>query len=173
MGFTFHKEYTCCPSTDSVTVLNMCRLLHLIWKVSYPYSCLFIRTVLSHITLINPTSSLHSQIAINKHKAFVRFGLTHVVASNVCVWFLTTIMETSEDLRNMKDRWDETLTTAASNETVTRMPTTALRTPFSTSCLACGPGASIIADTSGSSVYNHSKSRCYRVRLDVMYIKLA
>ena len=34
---------------------------------------------------------------VNKHKAFVRFGLTHIVATNICIWALATVIEIDED----------------------------------------------------------------------------
>lgn len=37
------------------------------------------------------------QIVVNKHKAFVRFGLTHIIATNICIWALATVVETAED----------------------------------------------------------------------------
>ena len=36
---------------------------------------------------------------MNKHKGFVRFGLTHIIATNICVWALAVITETAEDFR--------------------------------------------------------------------------
>ena len=33
------------------------------------------------------------------HKAFVRFGMVHIAASNLCVWAYTSILETAEDVR--------------------------------------------------------------------------
>ena len=33
------------------------------------------------------------------HKAFVRIGLVHIAASNLCVWAYTSILETSEEVR--------------------------------------------------------------------------
>ena len=33
------------------------------------------------------------------HKAFVRFGLVHIAATNLCVWAYTSILETSEEVR--------------------------------------------------------------------------
>jgi hypothetical protein len=37
------------------------------------------------------------RIVINKHKAFVRFGLTHIIATNICIWALATVIEIDED----------------------------------------------------------------------------
>ena len=38
-------------------------------------------------------------MVVNKHKGFVRFGLTHIIATNICIWALATITETAEDFR--------------------------------------------------------------------------
>ena len=44
------------------------------------------------------------QVVINIHKAFVRFGLVHIVATNLCVWAYTSILETSEDFRIQSEK---------------------------------------------------------------------
>jgi hypothetical protein len=36
---------------------------------------------------------------IDKNKASVRFGLMHLLATNLCVWFVTAVTETAEDYR--------------------------------------------------------------------------
>lgn len=40
-----------------------------------------------------------SQLVIDKNKASVRFGLMHLLATNLCVWFVTAVTETAEDYR--------------------------------------------------------------------------
>ena len=37
------------------------------------------------------------QIVVNVHKAVVRFGFMHMVATNVCVWIASTVAETQVD----------------------------------------------------------------------------
>ena len=39
------------------------------------------------------------QLVIDKNKAAVRFGLMHLLATNLCVWFVTAVTETAEDYR--------------------------------------------------------------------------
>ncbi|XP_041358724.1 proton channel OtopLc-like isoform X2 [Gigantopelta aegis] len=39
------------------------------------------------------------KLVIDKNKASVRFGLMHLLAANMCVWFVTAVTETSEDFR--------------------------------------------------------------------------
>ncbi|KAL8589901.1 hypothetical protein ACOMHN_023988 [Nucella lapillus] len=39
------------------------------------------------------------KLVIDKNKASVRFGLMHLLATNLCVWFVTAVTETSEDYR--------------------------------------------------------------------------
>ena len=39
------------------------------------------------------------QLVIDKNKASVRFGLMHLLATNLCVWFVTAITETAEDYK--------------------------------------------------------------------------
>ena len=46
-------------------------------------------------------------MVIKKHKAFVRFGLVHVVATNICVWILTIILETSEEWKEEMEEGGE------------------------------------------------------------------
>ncbi|KAK6172603.1 hypothetical protein SNE40_016226 [Patella caerulea] len=41
------------------------------------------------------------KLVIDKHKAAVRFGLMHLLATNICVWLVTAIMETSEDYNQL------------------------------------------------------------------------
>jgi uncharacterized membrane protein len=40
-----------------------------------------------------------SQLVINKQKPFVRFGMMHLMATNICVLIVTAVMETNEDYR--------------------------------------------------------------------------
>ncbi len=39
------------------------------------------------------------QIVVHKHKAVVRFGFMHMLATNVCMWTMTTITETADEIR--------------------------------------------------------------------------
>ncbi|KAK7503909.1 hypothetical protein BaRGS_00005032 [Batillaria attramentaria] len=39
------------------------------------------------------------KLVIDKNKASVRFGLMHLLATNLCVWFVTAVTETAEDYR--------------------------------------------------------------------------
>lgn len=39
------------------------------------------------------------QLVINKQKPFVRFGMMHLMATNICVLIVTAVMETNEDYR--------------------------------------------------------------------------
>ncbi|KAK7096762.1 hypothetical protein V1264_003828 [Littorina saxatilis] len=39
------------------------------------------------------------KLVIDKNKASVRFGLMHLLASNLCVWFVTAVTETAKDYR--------------------------------------------------------------------------
>ena len=39
------------------------------------------------------------QLVIDKNKASVRFGLMHLLATNLCVWVVTAVTETAEDYR--------------------------------------------------------------------------
>ncbi|XP_012937494.1 proton channel OtopLc [Aplysia californica] len=39
------------------------------------------------------------KLVIDKNKASVRFGLMHLLATNLCVWFVTAITETAEDYK--------------------------------------------------------------------------
>ncbi|XP_013410005.1 otopetrin-1 [Lingula anatina] len=41
----------------------------------------------------------HCTIVINKHKAFARFGVMHLLVTNLCVWLLYAVLETEEDYR--------------------------------------------------------------------------
>ena len=43
--------------------------------------------------------SLAPQVVINMHKVLVRFGIMHVVATNICCWLVTTVVEANEDFR--------------------------------------------------------------------------
>ena len=49
-----------------------------------------------HVIITIILSYFTFQIVINKHKAFVRFGLTHIVATNICIWALATVIEIDE-----------------------------------------------------------------------------
>ena len=35
------------------------------------------------------------------HKVLVRFGIMHVVATNICCWLVTTVVEANEDFRTI------------------------------------------------------------------------
>lgn len=39
------------------------------------------------------------QLVIDKQKALVRFGMMHIMATNLCVLLVTVIAETAEDYR--------------------------------------------------------------------------
>ena len=39
------------------------------------------------------------KLVIDKNKASVRFGLMHLLATNIAVWFVTAITETAEDYK--------------------------------------------------------------------------
>ncbi|ESO90608.1 hypothetical protein LOTGIDRAFT_93639, partial [Lottia gigantea] len=41
------------------------------------------------------------KLVIDKHKAAVRFGLMHLLATNICVWLVTAVMETAEDFHQL------------------------------------------------------------------------
>ena len=38
-------------------------------------------------------------MCISKYKVFARFGLMHMVATNICVWLRTVVRETVRDVR--------------------------------------------------------------------------
>ncbi|CAK9291520.1 unnamed protein product [Gordionus sp. m RMFG-2023] len=40
----------------------------------------------------------HSKICIHKYKTLARFGLMHVVATNLCVWIITLVRQTIEEI---------------------------------------------------------------------------
>ena len=39
------------------------------------------------------------QLVIDKCKPFVRFGMMHLMATNICVVIVTSVLETAEDYR--------------------------------------------------------------------------
>ena len=47
----------------------------------------------------SPCRSFVKQVVINMHKVLVRFGIMHAVATNICCWLITTVVEANEDFR--------------------------------------------------------------------------
>lgn len=43
--------------------------------------------------------NIYFQLVIDKWKAMVRFGMMHLMATNLCVLLVTAITETAEDFR--------------------------------------------------------------------------
>lgn len=41
------------------------------------------------------------KVVINMHKVLVRFGIMHIVATNICCWLVTTVVEANEDFRTI------------------------------------------------------------------------
>lgn len=44
----------------------------------------------------------HPQVAINRHRVIARFGLMHMIGTNLCIWLNVLVQETKHEIINLR-----------------------------------------------------------------------
>ena len=94
------------------------------------------------------------QMCIHKYKIFARFGLMHMIATNVCVWLRTVATETISDIHQHSSIYGGQYTISQGSNKTTPVPTTVASLPTPT------PLSYLVVDLdlpNGSNSGNHGK----------------
>ena len=70
------------------------------YSYMYPLNVLHKNVLVNYAKFINLNPIFNFQLVIDKQKACVRFGMMHIMATNLCVLLITAITETAEDYRH-------------------------------------------------------------------------
>ena len=48
------------------------------------------------------TLTYHLQVAISRHRIIARFGLMHMIGTNLCIWLNVLVQETKHEIINLR-----------------------------------------------------------------------
>lgn len=83
------------PLTRMLLTLLQVQFIFLNHKVSFQFK----------VNTFSNLVSLTQDVELNRHKVIGRFGLMHMIATNLCEWLCVLIEETNHEIRHLSSKF--------------------------------------------------------------------